>query len=203
MIKAISFDLDGVYFQNGKTNFIFNLMNLGVSEKEAKRVFLQSDQMNKKYKLGKMSDIAFWTWAIHEWKLDKSVKDMVDLLISGYKINKEAVNFVRTARKIGYKAVVCTNNFPARIHGLDDKFKFLRDFDSVVTSYDVGACKPDIKIFEALLNKTKVRPTELIMADDDLKKLEGAKQIGINVLLYQDFPKFKSDLERWGVEVPS
>lgn len=54
MIKAVCFDLDGVYFLNGKTNFINSLKYLGVSENEAKRVFLKSDQMNKQYKLGKM-----------------------------------------------------------------------------------------------------------------------------------------------------
>ncbi len=45
-IKVITFDLDGVYFPNGKANFIKSLENLGVSEDEAKRVFLKSTQMN-------------------------------------------------------------------------------------------------------------------------------------------------------------
>lgn len=31
MIKAICFDLDGVYFVNGKSNFIKELVNLGIS----------------------------------------------------------------------------------------------------------------------------------------------------------------------------
>ena len=42
MIKAITFDLDGVYFPNGKANFIKALVNLGVAEDEAKRVFFRS-----------------------------------------------------------------------------------------------------------------------------------------------------------------
>lgn len=46
MIKAITFDLDGVYFVNGKSNFISNLVKIGVSEDEVKRVFLKSDEMN-------------------------------------------------------------------------------------------------------------------------------------------------------------
>ncbi len=56
MLKAICFDLDGVYFLNGKSNFIKSLVDLGVTEDEAKRVFLKSDQMNKQYKLGTMTD---------------------------------------------------------------------------------------------------------------------------------------------------
>ena len=75
MIKAITFDLDGVYFVNGKSNFIANLGKFGVSEEEAKRVFLQSDEMNKFYKEGKMTDDEFWTWASKEWKLNKTQKN--------------------------------------------------------------------------------------------------------------------------------
>ena len=37
MIKAICFDLDGVYFLNGKSNFIKALVDLGVPEDEAAR----------------------------------------------------------------------------------------------------------------------------------------------------------------------
>ncbi|MFA6270722.1 MAG: hypothetical protein WC657_05980 [Candidatus Paceibacterota bacterium] len=69
-IKVITFDLDGVYFPNGKANFIKSLENLGVSEDEAKRVFLKSPQMNQEYKNGKMTDEEFWTWAVSEWKLN-------------------------------------------------------------------------------------------------------------------------------------
>ena len=53
MIKAITFDLEGVYFVSGKSNFIKNVVNLGVTESEAKRVFLDSDEMKKLYKMGK------------------------------------------------------------------------------------------------------------------------------------------------------
>ncbi len=56
MIKIITFDLGGVYFPNGKVNFISALEKLGVSEDEAKRLFLTSSEMNQEYKNGKMTD---------------------------------------------------------------------------------------------------------------------------------------------------
>ena len=89
MIKAVTFDLDGVYFVNGKANFIANLQKLGVSEADAKKVFLQSDEMNKFYKTGKMTDDEYWNWAAKEWKIDKSPQELIDLLISGYEVNTQ------------------------------------------------------------------------------------------------------------------
>ncbi len=201
MIRAISFDLDGVYFKNGKSNFIFNLMDLGIPESESKRVFLHSDKMNKEYKTGKISDIAFWTWALHEWKLKKTVKEITELLISGYEINEEAVEYVRSARKVGYIALVCSNNFPARVLGLDERFHFLRDFDATVFSYQVGAVKPSAEIYKELIKRSGVKPEEILMADDDPVILEEAKKLGINCIAFTDFALFTNDLERWGITV--
>jgi FMN phosphatase YigB (HAD superfamily) len=130
MIKAITFDLDGVYFVNGKSNFISNLSKLSVSEAEAKRVFLQSEEMNNKYKMGMLTDDQFWSWAANEWKINKSPQELIDLMISGYEVDENVVEVVKNVRSNGYKTLICTNNFPARIKGLQMKFKFLDNFDA-------------------------------------------------------------------------
>ncbi len=201
MIKAICFDLDGVYFLNGKSNFIKALINLGVSEDEAKRVFLKSDEMNACYKLGKMTDDDYWIWALKEWKLQLSVSEIIDLLIKGYETNPDAVDYVKKVRQVGYKTVICSNNFPARINGLQQRFGFLDDFDVVVLSYEVGVAKPDKGIFEALVRRSGVEPSELVYSDDDESKMTGAKELGINTFLYTDFPAFVKHLESLGVSI--
>lgn len=201
MIKAICFDLDGVYFLNGKSNFIKSVVELGVSEDEAKRVFLKSDQMNKQYKLGKMTDDEYWSWALSEWKLSMSTKEIVDLLIKGYETDERAVEYVKNVRKADYKTVICSNNFPARINGLQGRFGFLNDFDTVVLSYEVGVVKPNKEIFQELVNKSGVEANEIFYSDDDETKMEGANELGINTFLYTDFDAFVKHLENLGVKI--
>ena len=201
MIKAICFDLDGVYFLNGKSNFIKSLVNLGVSEDEAKRVFLKSDEMNKQYKLGKITDEEFWNWALREWHLDLTVQEVIDLLIEGYETNKSAVEYVKRVRNAGYKTVICSNNFPARINGLQKRFGFLGDFDVVVFSYEVGVDKPNKEIFQILVKKTGVKADEIVYSDDDESKMEGAKELGINTFLYTNFDAFTKHLDSLGINL--
>ncbi|OGM13038.1 hypothetical protein A3A76_01890 [Candidatus Woesebacteria bacterium RIFCSPLOWO2_01_FULL_39_23] len=201
MIKAITFDLDGVYFINGKSNFISNLVKLGISEDEAKRVFLQSDEMNKFYKEGKMTDDEFWTWAAKEWKLDKSPKELMDLLVSGYEVDENVVETVKKVSSNGYKTLICTNNFPARINGLQERFHFLDNFDAYVFSYEVGATKPSPKIFEELVKKSGVKANEIIFADDNNDNLAGARQVGIQAFFYEGFDKFLEKLKELGVNL--
>lgn len=201
MIKAICFDLDGVYFLNGKSNFIKSLVNLGVSEDEAKRVFLKSDEMNKQYKLGKITDEEFWNWALREWHLDLTVQEVIDLLIEGYETNKSAVEYVKKVRNAGYKTVICSNNFPARIGGLQKRFGFLDDFDVAVLSYEVGVDKPNKEIFQTLIEQADLKANEIVYSDDDASKMDGAKELGINTFLYTNFDAFIKHLENLGVNL--
>lgn len=201
MIKAITFDLDGVYFVNGKSNFIKSLGELGVSEEEAKRVFLSSDEMNFRYKTGKMTDDEFWSWALQEWKLSISVQEIIDLLIKGYEVDENVAEVVKKVRENGYKTLICTNNFPARINGLQKRFGFLDNFDVVAISSEIGAKKPEKELFEALIAKSGVAANEIFYADDYDAAIETAKSLGIETLYYTDFASFLGRLKELGVNV--
>lgn len=201
MIRAVTFDLDGVYFVNGKSNFISNLQKLGVSDSEAKRVFLQSDEMNKIYKEGKMTDEEYWTWATREWKLNLTVPEVVKLLIDGYEVDNKVVEVVKKVRANGYKTLICSNNFPARINGLQNRFGFLDNFDAWALSYEIGAAKPSVRIFEELVKKSGVKPEEIVYSDDNENALSGAKEIGIQAFLFEGFDKFLKKLGELRVEL--
>lgn len=201
MIKAITFDLDGVYFVNGKSNFIANIVNFGVSEDEAKRVFLKSDEMNHQYKEGKMTDEEFWTWANNEWKLNKTPNELMDLLISGYEVDQNVVETVKKVRSNGYKTLICTNNFPARINGLQNRFKFLDDFDGKAISYEMGSSKPDSKIYQKLIEVSGVNANEIVYADDNNDNISEAQKLGINAFFYENFDGFIEELRKLGVNI--
>jgi HAD superfamily hydrolase (TIGR01509 family) len=157
--------------------------------------------MNKQYKLGKITDSEYWTWALKEWGLSISVQEIIDLLIAGYEINEAAVKYIKNARKAGYKTVICSNNFPARVAGLQKKFGFLDDFDVAVLSYEIGIDKPNIEIFRELIRKTNVKPDQIVFSDDDPLKMVGAVKLGINTFVYTDFETFIEKLVKLGVNV--
>lgn len=201
MIKVITFDLDGVYFPNGKTNLMKSILNLGVSEEEFKRVFAKSDQMNQEYKLGRITDEQYWIWAKNEWKLEIGWQEIVAMMIDGYDVDEKIVSVVRKAREDGYKTAICTSNFPARINGLQEKFGFLDNFDVKVISYEAGANKPDRRIYEKLVEASGVLPSEIVFADDNPESVEGAKSVGITTFFYESFEGYIEQLRGVGVEM--
>lgn len=200
MIRAITFDLDGVYFVNGKENFVRNLVRLGVPEAEVARVYFDSDEMNGRYKAGTLSDAEYWSWALREWKLDRSVAEITALLIAGYEAKEPVRRFVRRVRAKGYRTLICSNNFPARIDGLQARFGFLQDFDAATLSYEIGATKPSVEIFRDLVTRSGVAAAEIVFADDNADKLAGARALGIRTFVYTGFAEFRATLARLGVE---
>jgi epoxide hydrolase-like predicted phosphatase len=200
MVKAISFDMDGVYF-NGKENFIANIAALGVDEEEVRRVFLDSHQMNRQYKTGEWTDEQFWAWAVKEWNLSKPGSEIMNLMIECYKVNHEIVDLVKKVRANGYKTMVCTNNFPARVNGLQQRFKFLDNFDVKVLSYEVGFIKPDVQIFRVLVEKAGISPEEMLITDDNQIALKIAKDLGMQTHLYENVEKFKETLTSLDVKI--
>ncbi|MDO8660775.1 MAG: HAD family phosphatase [Candidatus Woesearchaeota archaeon] len=200
-IEAITFDLDGVYFPNGKSVFMNSVCKLGVTETEVKRVFLKSDQMNKHYKTGNMTDNCFWSWAAKEWKLNKTPEEIMQLLIDSYDTDQNVVKIVRQLRNNGYKTLICSNNFPARINGLQKRFSFLADFDASVFSYEVGVCKPDKKIFQELILRVGIVPESIVFADDNPDNIQGAQEVGITTIVYTTFEGFLEELRKKGVRI--
>lgn len=201
MIKAITFDLDGVYFPNGKASFMLAIEKLGVTTEEAKRVFLKSDQMNQLYKNGKMTDDEFWAWAAQEWKLNKTPQELIKLLVDSYDVDENVVSIVKKVRASGYKTLVCSNNFAARVEGLQERFGFLNNFDASVFSYEVGTSKPSPAIFQELVKRSGVEAESIIFADDNPDNLAGADEISITTFLYEGFDKFMEQLKSMGVRM--
>ena len=170
----------------------------GIDRISAETVFLKSQQMAD-YKLGNIGDGDFWSWAESQWKTGLSNQKLVELMLKDYAIDGRVATLAKTVRKNGYKTLICSNNFPARVEGLEKKFGFLQDFDTAVFSYQVHAAKPSVEIFSELLHRSGCQPHEIVYADDKSSSLGGAKKLGISTLIYNDFNTYCKDLHGMGV----
>lgn len=200
MIRAVTFDLDGVYFLNGKHRFIEALAREGILPEKTKEVIFDSEQM-KAYKRGDLTDAEFWTYVVNGLGITYGTEALIEKMIAGYEVDPHVRSIVRQVRDLGYRTLICSNNFPARIHGLQQKFHFLDDFDGAIFSYDVGVLKPAKEIFEALIEISGVAAHEIIYSDDKPERLEGAYQLGIDTFVYTGFDSFTDELRQRGIAI--
>lgn len=196
MIKAVVFDLDGVYFEGGTEHFIESLINKhGLTKEEIVNVYLKSDEMQK-YKRGEIDNETFWNFAINQWKIQTTRNELIDLLISSYSINSHIVDFVRKLKAKGIKTAICTNNFPDRFENLKAKFQLDKDFDVIVTSYEEKLTKPSEEIFKILSGKLGLDPQEIVMSDDREINVQTLKNLGFEAFLYKGLADFVSRINK-------
>jgi putative hydrolase of the HAD superfamily len=199
-IRAICFDLDGVYFTpQGKQSFHTALSEeFGADPAVVDEIMYRSDAM-RNLVTGTIEPADFWKYLRAETSILATDDELITRWIRDYKIDADVQEIVCVAKKQGFITCVCTNNNAARLPALEEKFSFCSDFDAVVSSHEVGHTKPSKEIFEALLEKTGVQASELIYSDDNPERLRGAKNLGITTFVYTDFTQFLSELKVLGI----
>jgi 2-haloacid dehalogenase len=78
------------------------------------------------------------------------------------------------------------------------RFPFLAWFDGVVISGDVGAIKPDARMFEHLVAQHALRPSETVFVDDRADNVAAAARLGFVAIQFRDAASLRQDLRRLG-----
>lgn len=199
MIKGIVFDLDGVYFQNGKKNFVKSVAKkFNISMDDVADFFLESDLM-RRYKKGEIKGEEFWNNAIKLWEIKAAPQELLEILKNGYEINNYTKTLIQKIRKRGIKAIICSNNFPERIRALNEKFYFLDDFDFIIFSYENRVLKP--QLFAKIPEVTHFSEEEIVIIDDNVDLINKAKEMGFKTILCNDPGKIGTELERYNIFV--
>jgi 2-haloacid dehalogenase len=66
------------------------------------------------------------------------------------------------------------------------KFPWLNWFEGILVSGEEGIRKPHKAIYELMLNRYNINPSEAIFIDDSLKNIEGCEAVGIKGIHYTD-----------------
>jgi HAD superfamily hydrolase (TIGR01509 family) len=57
--------------------------------------------------------------------------------------------------------------------------------------------KPDPEFFRVCLERIGAKPDEAVMTDDNAKNLEGAREVGIDTILFKDNESFQREFKKY------
>jgi putative hydrolase of the HAD superfamily len=69
-------------------------------------------------------------------------------------------------------------------------------FDATALSYETGFVKPDPRAYACIAQRLGVAPEEAILIDDQERYASGAHEVGMQMILYQDFEQTKAELTK-------
>ena len=109
---------------------------------------------------------------------------------------KESVKLCEDARKWGYQTYVLSNAAADEFYRYFPKFSPLEAFEGVMISSEVHLIKPDVRIYECLLEKYQLNPEECLFLDDREDNVEGARKAGMQAMVFtEDYESLRAFLK--------
>ena len=188
MIKAVIFDLNGVFVQSPNLSDRFK-EKFGVPVE----IFLPAlKEIMVKVRMPNAGDaFAYWRPYLEKWDVDLTEKEFFDFWFSTEKEVPELIELAKEVKQKGFKIFVLSNNFSERADYYKRNFSFLDIFDKIYYSWQTGFVKPSSKAFENLLGENNLLPAECLYFDNSEENIKVANALGINAHLFEDINSIK------------
>lgn len=100
-----------------------------------------------------------------------------------------------------YRLVLLSNTNAIHFEMVREAYRpLLRHFHELVLSYEAKAMKPDPRIYQEAVERAGCRPEECFYTDDIEAYVEGARQFGIDAVLFQGESRLVEELRARGIE---
>lgn len=104
------------------------------------------------------------------------------------------LDYILSLRK-QYKTAMLSNIPAGSIYRRFSDEELQRYFDEVVVSGEMGYAKPEVEAYEITADRLGVGPQSCVFVDDRERYIDGAKEAGMQTILYRNYAQFRADLE--------
>lgn len=109
------------------------------------------------------------------------------------------IDIQATLRRQGIPTYIFSNTNELAILHIRRNFPFFANFDGYILSYEVGAMKPDAKIYEALEKMAGKRGADILYLDDRQENVDGGAARGWQVILQTEPEKTLEAMKKLGL----
>src|SRR5215216_531263 len=184
-IRAVFFDLGGVLlrteFQAPRQQLA---ERLGMEYDDLVKIVFDSDS-GIKATMGEISSDQHWDSIVKRLKRPASELDPIRAdFFAGDILDRTLLDYLRSLRG-KYKTGLISNAW-GDLRDFIVREKFDDAFDKMIISAEVGAMKPEAKIFQVALEHFGVKPNEAVFVDDFLINIEGCEKVGMKGIHFTD-----------------
>lgn len=199
MIKAIIFDFGNVicYFTNEIS--VEKISGLTGKTKDEIRELISKSDLPKKFETGLLSSQEFFEEMSKLLNLKVTYEELKEIYSKDKFTIVEGIEELIESLHKNYKIGALSNTSEWDFEYMIKTAPVIKTFDTITTSFEVKAMKPDPKIFEDALNKLQLKPEECVYTDDILEYVEAGKRLGINAVQFVGVEKFREELKRLNI----
>lgn len=111
-----------------------------------------------------------------------------------------AIPWIQELKSKGYGVYYLSNySYPA-YRDCSEEMKFIPYTDGGILSFQEHLVKPDAAIYELLLERYDLKAKECVFLDDTEKNIIGARNVGMQGIVFRNKQQAEEELRRLGVE---
>jgi putative hydrolase of the HAD superfamily len=187
MYKAVIFDWGGVMAAEGHGGWVVQFAELlGLPVQEAEPIW---NECYTGFNTGEISEDTFWSRVEKQvgYKLPDSKRGIWE---KGVVMDPwpEMIAFADELRAEGIKTAVLSNIIPNMVELTKREHTYI-GFSPVILSAEVGLAKPNIKIYELMLEELKLLAKNCVFIDDREENVSSAQALGIKGIVAAPTPR--------------
>jgi putative hydrolase of the HAD superfamily len=201
MIKTIIFDLGGVIVPFDFGRAYGRMEELSGLARDEIRARLAAASLGNRLESGQIEPPAFLDELCALLGVRIPYDEFRTLWVSIFDPETLIPETLLEALKTRHRLLVLSNTNSIHFDMVRENYPLLRHFDRFVLSYEVGALKPDPRIYRAAIAHAGCDPGECFFTDDIAQYVEGARAEGIDAVQFTGLEALRSDLRSRGVAV--
>jgi FMN phosphatase YigB (HAD superfamily) len=200
-IEAVLFDLGKVLIDfNFETGVQALHAACSISRDQLEEV-LWDETSIRRYERGEISTIEFHNYLCETANLKMTMPEFCQTWSSVFLPDLIVSEDLLRALKRKYPLILVSNTNEAHIEYIRSRYTVLDYFDHRILSYEVGALKPDPKIFERAIAASGCSAGALFFTDDREENIEAARKLGMRAHQFTSESKLIAALQEAGVEI--
>lgn len=125
----------------------------------------------------------------------EKIKNMMDIWTSYVVGIQKNIDLIHIYQKKGYKVYILSNIPEDSYIYLKEHYNFIDQVDGGIYSYQHKLIKPDVEVFEVLLDQYDLKANECIFIDDKKENIRAAERLGFYTIWLKDHAKLATLLK--------
>jgi glucose-1-phosphatase len=189
-VRSVLLDLGRVLVDFSLEPFRAVVETLTGLDEEALRAALLSDGLPHRYETGLIGDVEFHQEVCRNLGKQIPFDEFGAAWNSVFLETPLLPNTWLAAISTKAPIWIVSNTNPLHFHFIRRRYSFFPFVRGCVLSYEVGAAKPDPRIFKVALEKAECEPAEAVFVDDQLVNVAAAAALGIDAFQFSSPAQF-------------
>lgn len=195
MLKTIYFDLGNVLFFFDHSQMCHQIARCcGLSVDAVVQLLFEFRKIQEDYETGRLdSEGVYRIFRTHSSQVF-SFREFLEAISHIFTPNELLWPVVEQLKREKIRLILISNTCEGHYNHLYSHYPILHLFDHKILSFEVGALKPDSRIFQKALAHAGCSIEECFYTDDIPEFVAGAKKEGLDSEVFTDVPTLKNHL---------